>query len=158
VTRGHIRKRGSSWSLVVDVGRDPLTNQRRQRWIGGFATRKEAQRALVQVLSDLDHGAYVQRSSETTGEFLCRWLESLPARGLRPSTLSSYRALVAKRLLPLLGTVRLDQLTPEHVNAAYAALLMSGRADGRGVSRQGRSVTRTLSCARRLQTEFAGDA
>jgi len=39
--RGHIRKRGKSWAVVVDVGRDE-SGRRYQRWHGGFTTKREA--------------------------------------------------------------------------------------------------------------------
>ncbi len=38
--RGSVVKRGNTWSYVVDVGRDPVSNRRRQRWRGGFATKR----------------------------------------------------------------------------------------------------------------------
>ena len=45
--RGSVVKRGRTWSYVVDVGRDPVTGRRRQRWRGGFATKAEAERVLA---------------------------------------------------------------------------------------------------------------
>ena len=41
--RGSVVKRGTTWSFVVDVGRDPGTGRRRQRWKGGFATKRDAE-------------------------------------------------------------------------------------------------------------------
>jgi Arm DNA-binding domain len=39
--RGSIKKRGSTYTYVVDIGPDPATGKRRQRTKGGFRTRKE---------------------------------------------------------------------------------------------------------------------
>jgi hypothetical protein len=47
--RGRVRKRGSRWAVVYDEGRDE-DGKRRQRWHGGFATRKEAQAFLTSTL------------------------------------------------------------------------------------------------------------
>ena len=44
--RGHITKRGGSYYIVVDVGLDPLTGSRRQKWISGPRTRKTTERKL----------------------------------------------------------------------------------------------------------------
>jgi Arm DNA-binding domain len=45
--RGSVVKRGNTWSYVVDVGRDPMSGRRRQRWKGGFPTKREAERESV---------------------------------------------------------------------------------------------------------------
>ena len=49
--RGSVVKRRKTWSYVVDVGRDPVSGRRRQKWKGGFATRHEAEQALAHVVS-----------------------------------------------------------------------------------------------------------
>ena len=43
--------RRRTWSFRIDVGRDPETGRRRQRWVGGFKTRKEAQAALARMIT-----------------------------------------------------------------------------------------------------------
>jgi Arm DNA-binding domain len=40
--RGHVRKRGTTWTVVYDEGHDE-NGRRRQRWKSGFATRREAE-------------------------------------------------------------------------------------------------------------------
>ena len=71
--------------------------------MSGFRTRKEAQKALVGILAQLDSGAYVSSSSETVAEFLRSWLPTLQTRGLRPLTIASYAMIVEKHLIPRLG-------------------------------------------------------
>jgi Arm DNA-binding domain len=34
--KGHVYKRGETWTFVVDVGRDPVTGKRKQKSKGGF--------------------------------------------------------------------------------------------------------------------------
>ena len=60
--RGHIRKRGSKWVVVVDIGRDPETGRRKQKWHSGFETRRDASRALTEVMARLERGTYVEPS------------------------------------------------------------------------------------------------
>ncbi|WP_372343030.1 MULTISPECIES: Arm DNA-binding domain-containing protein [Bacillus cereus group] len=31
--KGHIRKRGTKWCIIVDIGADPETGKRRQKWL-----------------------------------------------------------------------------------------------------------------------------
>ncbi|MGH3925243.1 MAG: Arm DNA-binding domain-containing protein, partial [Pseudonocardiaceae bacterium] len=48
--RGSIIKRGSRYSVVVDVGRDPATGKRIREWHSGYETRKAAERARTGIL------------------------------------------------------------------------------------------------------------
>jgi integrase len=132
VTRGHIRRRGSTWALVVDLGADPSTRRRKQQWVSGFGTRKDAQRALIEILGQLDQGIHMPRSTQTVGEFLHRWLPTLETRGLRPSTIASYEMIVEKHLIPRLGRTPLERLSAQELNACYTAMLQHGRRDGTG--------------------------
>ena len=86
--RGHVRKRGTTWTIVVDAGVDEK-GRRKQQWRGGFSTRRDAERELARVLRSLQTGDYVSPSKVTLGEYLDN--EWLPAvRGtIRPSTYRS---------------------------------------------------------------------
>lgn len=128
--RGHIRKRGNNWAVVVDVGRDE-NGQRRQRWHSGFSTRRDAQEALTVILGQIQQGAYVEPSKETLGHFMRQWLASIRA-SVCPSTWAGYRMLVEAHIIPTLGTIPVQQLTASRLNSFYADLLENGRRDGKG--------------------------
>ena len=50
--KGHIRKRGNRWNIiVVDVGVHPKTGRRRQKWYSA-RTKRLAERLLVEVLAE----------------------------------------------------------------------------------------------------------
>ena len=54
---GHIRKRGrDSWTVVLDLGRDTATGQRRRLWRSVKGTKRDAEALLVQLLHQLDTG------------------------------------------------------------------------------------------------------
>jgi len=38
--KGHIYKRGKTYTYVIDLGKDPITNKRQQKTKGGFKTKK----------------------------------------------------------------------------------------------------------------------
>ena len=59
--RGHVRKRGTSWSYVYDAGRDE-SGRRKQSWRSGFATKKAAQEALAATLTDIKRQEHVDHS------------------------------------------------------------------------------------------------
>jgi integrase len=55
--KGHLRRRGGAWQLVVDAGRDPLTGKRRQITRTVRANRREAERQLTQLVALLTSSA-----------------------------------------------------------------------------------------------------
>ncbi|MFB3044176.1 MAG: Arm DNA-binding domain-containing protein [Acidimicrobiia bacterium] len=64
--------------MVYDIGRDPNTGRRRQRWQGGYATKRDAERALVDVLGRLDIGSSVEPTKQTVSDFLRdEWLPTV---------------------------------------------------------------------------------
>lgn len=116
---------------MVDVGIDPVTGKRRQRSKGGFATRKEAEKALAKVATEVNEGTYSAPTKVTFRVYAVNhWLPAIKST-VRPSTVRNYTQMV-DHLLPRLGALRLDAVTPAHLNAVYAELLTSGRADGKG--------------------------
>lgn len=129
--RGHVRKRGTLWAVVVDLPRDPISGKRKQRWHSGFKTRKEADKALTEILSRLDQGAYIAPTKKTVSEFLDEWLADTK-RTIRASTYSTYETLIRTQIKPRIGSVRLQDLNSFVLNALYEDLLTSGRKDGKG--------------------------
>lgn len=148
--RGSILKRGGGWTVKIELDPDPSTGRRRQRWHSGFRTKREAERARIDLLSKLDRGAYVEPSRQTVGEFLEEWLTAASPT-VRPSTFDSYSRNVRLHVIPHIGTIRLTRLDPGVLNGLYATLLDSGR---RPPSRQGAGYSsEVLARARELRAE-----
>jgi integrase len=132
--RGTVVKRGARWSVVIERDRDPVTGKRRREWHSGYQTRREAERARIELLAGLQRGEHVEPSKLTVGAYLVdRWLPACRVR-VRPRTFESYELNVRTHLVPSVGHVRLQALTGDMLNAAYADLLAGGRRDGRGLS------------------------
>jgi integrase len=125
--RGAVYKRGSTWTWHFDVDPDPLTGRRRQRTKGGYKTKKAAEQALAEAMAQWRSGRLPQRSTHTLGHFLQEeWLPAVKPR-LRPSTWANYRTYTAAYVVPVLGQVKLQALTPVQLNHLYAHLLERGR-------------------------------
>jgi integrase len=123
--KGHIARRGSTWTVYYDRPRDAQTGRRRKTSKGGFSTRKDAQRWLNKQLTDMDSGRFVEPSRTTLAEYLReQWLPGLDARGLRPNTTTGYRQTIEKHVLANdVASVQLQRLSPEHLNRLYGALV-----------------------------------
>jgi integrase len=80
----NVGRRGESWFFRVDLPPGP-DGKRRQKRVGGFATEREARRALAQSKVDIDTG----RLRRTVAELAAEWLEAVrPNR--KASTFSNY--------------------------------------------------------------------
>lgn len=117
---------------MVDLGRDPKTGKRRLKSRGGFRTRRDAERALAEMLREINRGSYVEPTNQTVAEFLREWLAAARLRGLRETTLVGYEVMIEKHLIPGLGALRLRELTPAHLNGLYTEMLETGRLHGPG--------------------------
>lgn len=63
----------------------------------------------------------------TVQQWMDHWVTKiLPRTGAEPSTLATYGRIVAQYINPLLGSWRLDRLTPEHIDEAWEVLLEEG--------------------------------
>lgn len=131
--RGHVRKRGRTWTVVVDTGLGE-TGRRKQQWRGGFATKRDAEHALAEAIRALQTGSYIEPTVITVSDFLDgQWLPAIVST-VRATTLLSYQMYVRRYLKPALGSKRLQKITAADLNAMYGKLLDSGGADGRGLA------------------------
>ena len=152
--KGHIRQRSKgTWSIVIDVGRDPKTGKRRQQWHTVKGTKKDAERELREKLRSLETGAYVKPQKISLGEYLEHWIQSYVVIHTSPRTAEGYQAIVDRYLIPALGAIPLCQLQPQHLENYYAHALSHGRLDGKGglsartVLHQHRVLSQALSHA-----------
>lgn len=120
--RGHVRKRCQKWAVVVDIGRGE-DGKRIQKWHSGYYRRKDAERALAEILGRLEAGAYVEPSKLTLGDYLTgEWLPAI-RRSLRPGTFTSYDGNMRRHVIRKLGHVRLRDLSAPMLTRFYGELL-----------------------------------
>jgi len=123
--RGSVIKRGNSYSVVLDLGRGQ-DGKRIRKWHSGYRTKKDAERARVELLAALGQGAYVEPAKLAVATFLReQWLPGLRSQ-VRPGTWAEHHSKVEVHLASALGGVPLQRLTPGHLNTLYADLLERG--------------------------------
>src|SRR5579875_2261523 len=90
----------------------------RRRYVSA-QTEAGAVAKLNLLKGEIARGIAERKRSPTLAAFLADWLAGLGHADLSPETVRRYR-LDAKRWTQAIGKVRLDQLTPAHVNQAMA--------------------------------------
>jgi len=138
--RGHVHKRqwkgrgGKTqvlWYAVVDVGTGE-DGKRKQKWHGGFKTRREAEVALSEIVRSLEMQTYISPQRVTLAEFVRNdWVPMMQTQ-VKKSTWDSYRRNLENHVLPVLGGTPLQQLSTGHLNSLYKSLLAQGRRNGAG--------------------------
>ena len=82
----------------------------------GFATKKEATQHEAEMKAKLANPVYtpvvVSQGKQTVKEYLEEWVENHGKANLRPSTFAGYKSHIKNHILPYIGHVQLNQLTP----------------------------------------------
>lgn len=126
--KGYFRKRGckcegkckcdATYSFTLDIGRDPVTNKRKQSGASGFKTKKEAEAACAAMITDYERGNLSVSSgkgNETVGSFMKDYLETVLKNDIEVHTHENKVAIMNKHILPVLGNIKLKKLTPMQV-------------------------------------------
>lgn len=108
---GYVKKEGSSWYFVAELGVDPLTGKRKRKKQRGFKTKKDAEKALALIEAEVFKGTYFEPSSIHFKDHLYEWFK-VKKNSINIQTAQVYENYLNNRIIPVLGHVQLSQLTP----------------------------------------------
>ena len=133
IKRHHKDGNGHSWLVKYDAASCPVTGERRQRYKTVNGSKKEAEKELRSLLSQVDNGTAVDPTKETVAVWLRRWLiDYAPMNCSSGATLERYGQLIEKHIIPSLGSIALQKLRSGAVQGLYASKLKDGRLNGEG--------------------------
>lgn len=111
------------WQVRIAI-RD-ADGKRQNRTIGTFATKKEAKRAEREVLSARDRGAVIGPDRLTVAELVDGWL-TLKAAAISKNSARDYEGAARIHIKPAVGSVRVQRLSGETLQAAYTSWREAG--------------------------------
>jgi integrase len=123
---GHVRKEGKTWYYAIELGRDE-NNNRKIKKKRGFKTKKDAQKALTEVLNELMKGTYIEPSKLLYRDYMKDWIQGKVTKGVKNRTIETYTWLLDKHILPHLGQFELQQITSLHVEKMLSTLKNEGK-------------------------------
>ncbi|MDD3889961.1 MAG: hypothetical protein PHT79_11605 [Syntrophomonadaceae bacterium] len=130
---GHIEKRGKgSWTVVIDQGRNAISNKRKRIYRSVTGPKREAEKVMTELLYQLQTGTYIDPTNITVGEYFVQWLTTYVDQNLSSKSIRSYSMEVENHVIPGLGMIPLTKLSPLHLQNYYTKKLTSGRKDGHG--------------------------
>lgn len=115
--RGHVRKRGKKWAIVLYLGIGD-DGKKKYKWYSGYNTRKDAEKDLPRRLQEAGDLGVSLTQDETVAAFMERYLAH-KATTLRPNSLIGYRESIRTYIIPRMGKIPLSKLTPRHVQDLY---------------------------------------
>ncbi|GAA4559494.1 tyrosine-type recombinase/integrase [Pseudonocardia xishanensis] len=139
------------YRFVVDAGRDPVTGKRKQI-TRTYDRKKDAERELAKILTEVDRGTYAVPSKLTVEQYLDDWLRSA-TRGKEAATARNYEDAL-RPVRGRLGAVLLQKLTTRDVEDLVEWMATEGRRRGGkpGTPLGARTIQLTLS---RLRSALA---
>jgi integrase len=108
---------------AIDLGKD--ANGKRRERSETFTTKRQAQAAIARWQTEIERGTLVDKSNQTVGDFLRYWLD-VYAQHKSANTYAGYRRTVEDHLIPTLGRIHLQKLTPAQVQQFYSDKLAAG--------------------------------
>jgi integrase len=125
--KGHVYRRGRTFTYIIDGPSDPLTGKRQQVTKGGWLSEKEAWRECRDAIRRLESGRHVRPSRRTVADFLVSdWLPAMQPV-IKATTWANWSVYVTAYVVPTIGKVRLQDLTATRLQAFYGHLLTAGR-------------------------------
>lgn len=121
--RGYIKQRAKgSWSVVVYLGKDAVTNKKKYKWYTVKGTKPLAEKFLNEKINELENGIYIDSKNMTIAEYLNYWYEQTCLPKLAPTTYESYKRNIDKYIIPTLGNIKLQNLLPLQLQSFYTEL------------------------------------
>jgi len=108
------KRKDGRWVGSVNLGWEDGKRKRRHFYA---ATAAEVRDQLLKARSDQSQGLPVATERQTVAQFLKGWLEHTLKRRAKPRSVESFTAIVNKHIVPELGRIRLEKLTPQQVQA-----------------------------------------
>lgn len=106
-----VRKRGKTFSYIFEAGK--VDGKRKVVEKGGFPTKAAAYKAGVEAYNDFIHGNIgITSESITLKDFMTAWLNEVVALNVKPNTMQTYQSVFNSRIIPYLGEVKIQEITP----------------------------------------------
>lgn len=122
--KGNPYKRGKTWTFFYYI--KDKHGKRKQYQKGGFATQKEAEKALKEVEAKLLMGAYVEPKRITVKDYLDNWYKKECEPRLAVNTLTGYRNNIYNHIIPDIGHIQLQNLNRSDIKELYNKLQKKG--------------------------------
>jgi len=112
---GHVRKRSTksgitTYQIVVEEDSDISTGKRKRYYKTVKGSKKQAEKALREFITEIENKTFTKDSKLTVKEFMHQWLDLYVKNQLSPTTVQHYIDQTEKYIIPKFGSLYLQQL------------------------------------------------
>ena len=129
------------WTAVIEL---PAHGGKRRRKVVRAKDKKTVLAKLAKLTQQLQERGDLNTSSMTVRQWFTHWYENIATKTIRPNTAAGYRAVMNKYVIPMIGNVKLDRVTAEHVRSVTAYM----------TDELGMSSTSALNAHRTMSSAF----
>ena len=123
--RGHIAVKNGRYYPVIST-KDLATGKWKRKWLSGFRTKREAEKARAEAVTQTNNGWFTSPSRETVAGLFRNYFDNVGANRVRPITLQSYRSMIENHLISRLGAKPATALTPDDLDCMITAMGKEG--------------------------------
>lgn len=117
---------GKSTRYMVRIeSHDPVTGERKRVTIGTYRTKKEAQQAERDALTQQERGTLLDPAKTTVAEMLESWLMTKHGE-ITGQSIRDYEIIIRKHVIPALGSIPVQKLTAPRLQAQYGTWAAEG--------------------------------
>ena len=125
--RGHIAPKNGRYYPVISI-KDPATGRWKRKWLTGYKTKREAEKACASAVTQVGKGMLMSRNRETVAGLFHDYFRTTGANRVRTITLHSYQSLIDNHLIPRVGAKLASALTPDDLNLVMANMVETGKS------------------------------
>ncbi|WP_044109730.1 tyrosine-type recombinase/integrase [Mycobacterium canetti] len=115
------KRNDGQWIGRVELPPFGPDGKRRYRYVSSRSFDVAAEK-LRTLRHDVAEGRIAVTGNTTVAMWLDRWLTEIHADKIRPTTRRDYQTAITLHISPVIGSKRLDNLTPQHVRQMHAAV------------------------------------
>lgn len=112
------------WAGAVEL--PPGPNGERRRKVVRRKNKAELLRELSTLRAELETRGDLPTAGITVEKWFRYWLDHVVATQVRPNTLDGYRRTVENHIIPAIGKIRLEKVSPANVRRVHDAILSKG--------------------------------
>lgn len=112
---GHVRKRNvksgiTTYQIIVEEENACSSGKRNRFYKTIHGSKKDAEKAMRNMISELENKTFTKESKLTVKEFMLQWLDLYVKNQLSPTTVQHYIDQTEKYIIPQFGHIYLQQL------------------------------------------------
>lgn len=108
--RGHVRKRGNTWSIVIYAGQDP-NGKKSYKWFSGYKGKRDAEKDLPNKIKEVESNGHLIADDPLLTEYLKTYLEQVIDKGMTKQTSKLYRYTMDKIKASKLSRMKIREVT-----------------------------------------------